>query len=260
MRRNDWSALAGATRYEFTMQLRRKAVWIIVGLFSLLALMDTGVNTPWQYDKRMPVSDVVATWALATQLMMPLAFGALLADRLPRDRRTRVDELLETLPGSPGARLLGKYAGSTLATMTPIFLVYCAGIGYVLARWGDWRAVPLGLAAFLAINLPGLLFVAGLSVAFPAVLWVPLYQILFVCYWFWGTMLSPIGAAIPTPSGTWLQPTGLYQLSGFFDVQELWVGRAAAWEGMASIALMLAVAALTLSSAHGYLRWRAARL
>lgn len=255
-----WSALAGATRYEFRMQLRRRAVWIISGLFGLLSLTPIGLTTPWQYDTTMPVSRVVAEWALGTQLLLPIAFGALLADRVPRDRRTRVDELLETLPDSPGARLVGKYAGSALATMAPIFLLYCAGLGYVLVRWGDWRAVPLGLAAFLAINLPGLLFVAALSVACPAALWVPLYQLLFVCYWFWGNLLNPADEfPLPSPSGTWLTPVGQYQASGFFGREGLWVRGAAAWEGLASIALLLALAALALWCAHRYLRWRAAR-
>ena len=36
------------------------------------------------------------------------------------------------------------------------------------------------------VNLPGLLFVAAFSVSCPVILWVPLYQFLFVGYWFWG--------------------------------------------------------------------------
>ena len=44
-----------------------------------------------------------------------MVVGIMLADRLPRDRRTRVAELLDTFPGALYARLFGKYLGSTLA-------------------------------------------------------------------------------------------------------------------------------------------------
>ena len=184
------SVLAGATIYEFRMQIRRKALWIVTGLF--FALMSfTGLQGPWQYSGDTPVIGILAMWTGEMQTLMPIAFGVLLADRLPRDRRLRADELLESLPGSPATRFLGKYIGATLATLAPIFLIYAAGVGYVVVDRGSAGAVPLGLAMFATASLPGLLFVAAFSISCPVVLWVPLYQFLFVGYWFWGNLLSP---------------------------------------------------------------------
>ena len=247
---------AGAVRYEFRMQVRRKVVWILLPLFSLLAFTG-GQYNPWQLLGEMPLKDVVVNWAITVQAFMPIAFGCLLADRLPRDRRTRVSELLETLPASPGGRLVGKYLGSLLATLVPLFLVYAAGISYVVIVGGRPEAILLGLLAFVAVNLPGLLFVAAFSVACPVVLWVPLYQFLFVGYWFWGNLLPYV--EIPTLTSTWLEPLGEYMAAGFFGTPGIWVREAAPWEGAASIVILLGLAVLALYAAHRYLRWQQAR-
>jgi hypothetical protein len=239
------------------MQFRRKAVWITILTFSLLSF--TGEASPWQVLGEQPLTDVVAGWAIVVQAFMPIAFGCLLADRLPRDRRLKTGELLDTLPAPHGGRLLGKYLGSTLATLVPISVVYAAGIAYVVIAGGRPDAVPLALLAFAAVNVPGLLFVAAFSVACPAVLWVPLYQFLFVGYWFWGNLLPPY-ADIPTLTGTPLTPIGEYAAVGFFGPEAgIWIEDATVWEGLASIGLLLSLAALALYVAHRYLRWREAR-
>lgn len=189
---------------------------------------------------------------------MPVGFGILLADRLVRDRRLYVDELLDTTGGSSGWRLWGKYLGATLATIAPVFLVYLAGIGYVVAKWGDLRAFPLGLAAFGTINVPGLLFVAAFSIVVPVVIWMPLYQFLFIGYWFWGNLLSPT-YGIPTISDTPLTPLGEWSASGLFNSRGMFGREIAAWQGVMSIALLLVCAALPLIAAQWYLRWRQAQ-
>ena len=187
MSKGTSSALAGATLYEFRMQVRRKAFWVLLILGELTML--SGNDTPWKVPERTLLAEAVGDWTLTAQVILPLIFGLLLAGRLPRDRKTGVDELPDTLPASSGGRLAGKFLGSALATATPIFFFYCIGIVYLLVDRGDWMAVPLGLAAFAAINLPGLLFVGAFSIACTAILWVPLYQFLFTGYWFWGNWL-----------------------------------------------------------------------
>lgn len=124
-------------------------------------------------------------------------------------------------------------------------------------------AVPLGLLAFAAVNLPGLLFVGAFSIACTAILWVPLYQFLFTGYWFWGNWLlqgpqSPLYIPVPTLSGTLLTPAGYYAAIGLFGVPDF-VLRATAWEGLSSIGLLVAFGVAALYSAHRYLIWRKAR-
>lgn len=142
----------------------------------------------------------------------------MLADRLPRDRRTRVAELLDTFPGALYARLFGKYLGSTLATLVPMFLIYSLGVGYIIARWHALQILPLALATFGAIALPGLLFIGAWTLAFSSVIWTPLYQFLFIGYWFWGNLLLGIG--IPSPGSTILTPVGGYMCTGFSIKQD----------------------------------------
>lgn len=255
-----WPSLVGATRYEFLMQIRRKALWITFAAFSLFVFAVTAITlAPWSgaFDG-IPLAHTIANWSLAVQLLHPVAFGMLLADRLPRDRRTGAHEVLDTLPAPPGGRFVGKYLGATLATLVPVALIWALGILYVVADQGSLEAVPLGVAAFLTVNVPGLLFVAAFSVACPAILWVPLYQFLFVGYWFWGNLI-PSDFDIPTLSRTILTPFGEYMANGFFGTEQTAV-RATVSEGVASIGLLLALAALALYTAHRYLRWRRERL
>ncbi len=249
----QWRAFTGAMRYEFRMQIRRPAVWITLLTMSLICF--TGQRSPWNYGTRTPLDTVIGEWAVAVNAFMPVGFGILLADRLVRDRRLHVDELLDTATVSPGARLWGKYLGATLATIAPMFLVYLAGIGYVVAKWGDVRAFPLALAAFAAINVPGLLFVAAFSVVIPAVVWMPFYQFLFIGYWFWGNLLSPT-YGIPTISDTPLTPLGGWAAAGLFHSQGMFGREIAAWQGITSIGLLLVCAALPIITAQWYPRWR----
>ncbi|QIN84529.1 hypothetical protein GBA63_19175 [Rubrobacter tropicus] len=255
-----WSAITGATRYEFLMQLRRRAVWTVVGLFVAwgFAAFRFYVALGGDEAETLSLAQWMASWSLVAQYFAPIGFGILVADRLPRDGGTWVGELLETLPGSAGGRFFGKYLGSVAATLVPLLLIYLAGVAYLVFERGNLMAIPLGLLTFAAINLSGLLFVAAFSISCPAVLWVPLYQTLFVGYWFWGNLLSP-DSTIPTISGTILTPVGWYPAAGFFDLKGTNAGDATAWEAVVSIASLLALAALALYGAHRYLRWQRAR-
>lgn len=251
------SALAGATRYEFKMQARRKALWILTALFFAVTIL-LGSQGPWQFPNGTPVAQIIATWTSEMQTFMPIAFGLLLADRLPRDRRLRADELLDSLSGSSAERWLGKYIGATLATLLPLFLVYLAGVIFVAVDRGSPEAILLGLAMFVFTSLPGLLFVAAFSVSCPVVIWAPLYQFLFTGYWFWGNLLNP-NSPIPTISGTWLTPYGDYMMNGFFGhIRAYWDGTTV-WEGLASAGLLLGLAALALYCAYRLIRFQQAR-
>jgi ABC-2 type transport system permease protein len=254
---NDWSVLLGTARYEFMMQIRRPAIWIAFALFSL-SLLAIGI-VPWNpATNELALRSLVANWSLAVQFFFPLAFGILLADRFPRDRRLHIDEMIDATPGRLAPRFVGKFAGTVLATLVPVAGVYSAGIAYIVLNRGEPAAVWLGLAAFATINLPGLLFVAAFSLAAPVLLWLPLYQFLFTGYWFWGNLLPPwpeSGSVIPTLSHTLLTPFGEYMASGFFGTRQTMVVATAA-QGMLSLALLLAMGALALVAGYWCLRWQ----
>jgi hypothetical protein len=145
----------------------------------------------------------------------------------------------------------------------PMFAVYSAGIGYILFRWHTIQALPIALASFAAIALPGVMFIGAFSIACTAILWVPLYQILFVGYWFWGNLLPDVG--IPTLSTTLLTPVGGYMCTGFFNprgqegVCSPGIQGATAFQGAESTLLLLGMAVLVMVSLTAYLKWQQVR-
>src|SRR5579862_3463136 len=133
------AATLGTARYEFAMQVRRWSLWVVVAAFSMVLLRYT-----WDQWSRLSTGlisahDVVLLWTSIFQYFLPVAFGVLLADRWVRDDRTRVTELLETLPSGDGIRLVGKYVGSMLATALPLACIYFAGVTAIA-----WRGAALG--------------------------------------------------------------------------------------------------------------------
>ena len=254
---NRIEALSGSLMYEFRMQIRRRSVWLV---FLTLGLFFTQFHQPWYRPLSTPASAAIVYWTGIVQSFLAVAFGILVADRLRRDRQTKVEELLNTLPGTTGARMFGKYLGSTLATLIPMLAVYVAGVAYILARWHAVQALPVALAAFAAIALPGILFISACSIACPAIMWVPLYQILFVGYWFWGNLLPGVG--IPTLSTTILTPVGSAICTGLFNQNKLegvcspGIQGVTALQGVESIALLLCLAIVVMFALSGYLRWQ----
>jgi ABC-type transport system involved in multi-copper enzyme maturation permease subunit len=241
------------------MQARRPALWIgSFAVATLTALILLSTPTLRHDSQRASVMSAFTAIATLVMLFMPIAAGFLMSDRLTRDRKTRVDELLETAPALPGMRLMGKYLGAVVATVIPTLLFYVIGVGYLLALRGrDFAALPLALVPFVAVILPGMLFVAAFSLACPLVIWGPLYQFLFLGYWFWGNLvyLPPL----PTLNGTLLTADGDYAAIGYFGSDSGVVTHATPLQATASIALLLIVSALALLAAWAYQRWRLAR-
>jgi len=263
---NRWHIFTGAFRYEFHMQIHRLALWAtFLGFAALVfAVAGQGNWTHWSGEKN--AFDSFASWTVIVNLFIPPALGILLADRLYRDRRLGINELLNTTPGSVGARLLGKYSGSLLATLVPMLIIYSFGIGYISYHWqatqgweGVLRMLPGALALLLAVVVPGAAFIAAFSLAVPLFLWLPLYQFLFVCYWFWGNAFDP-GRGLPTLSDTILTPLGGYMLAGFFEEDSgLVVHHATFVQGAESLLLLLAVAACVIMVTWRYLLWQQVR-
>lgn len=249
----------GGLRYEFLMQIRRPALWLTFLGFAFLV----GRSILSELDNprflAMPTSalQLAAALALLTNWLAPLGVGIFLADRLPRDRRTRVEELLNTLPSTLKSRVLSKYLGATLATLVPALLLYMLVL--VLSAWrtGNWTLLPLGLFCYAVVVLPGMFFVASFSVACPVVIWTPLYQFLFFGYWFWGNLFSP-HSGLPTLNGTILTPMGSVIDASFFGARafgSVGPGPIPVLEGFASLAALLGLAVLVLIALYQFMRW-----
>jgi hypothetical protein len=270
------SVFGGALRYEFRMQMRRRSIWLVLVLLSVLlfALWYLFENTDLSgYYHRVggdhsngPLIWVAPSqtapilfWAQVLAMLLPVGVGLVLADRLARDHQAHVDEIFDTLPGSLGARLAGKWLGSTLATLIPVALIYAVVIAYIMIRVPGLQALPLAAAAFAAILLPGILFVAGFSIAIPAVLKVPVYQFLFIGYWFWANLMSP-KVGLPSPAGTWLNAAGPWASEGIFRFQWTFLRlNATPAQAGGSIALLVGLGMSAIAGAWAFLRWQQAR-
>jgi ABC-2 type transport system permease protein len=251
----------GVLRYEFLMQIRRPALWLAFLGFILLVARSliSGLHNPELVAKHLPSLQLAATITLLTNWLAPLGVGILLADRLRRDRRTKVEELLNTLPGTLRMRLLGKYLGTTLASLIPAFLLF--GVMIALAVWitGNVGLIPASLLCYVAIVLPGMLLIAAFSIACPVAIWVPLYQFLFFGYWFWGNLIPP-SLGLPTLSGTILTPIGSFIGAGLFGIPSYGeIGPSPAIDGVASIVALVGIATLVLVVLYQFLRFEQAR-
>jgi ABC-2 type transport system permease protein len=259
---NQLPVFFGAVAYEFRMQIRRRAVWITMILLILLIAFalsrSTGNFNVFLGLNSYPLQTIIANWTGIINAILPIGVGVLLADRLPRDRRMRVDELFTSMPGALSSRLLGKYMGSMLATLVPMFAFYCIGIGYIFSQIQQPQVLLLAVETFTAIVLPGILFISAFSIACPAILWVPLYQFLFVGYWFWGNWLGA-GTGIPTLSYTILTPVGTYISSGFFGDSLFPVQNATVLQGIESMLLLLGIAVFVMVVLWSFLKWQQSR-
>jgi ABC-2 type transport system permease protein len=149
------SALGGVIRYEFMMQLRRRALWIgFLLLSAVLAIAFFSGSVPYLQQLGAPHRDLMIAWTFLANTFFALGAGLFLADRFPRDRRVRVQELLAAGSAGPGARLLGKYLGAVTATLAPCAAFFAAGSIALMIRLGDLSLAPLALAAFITLVVP----------------------------------------------------------------------------------------------------------
>ncbi len=240
---------AGIVRYEYRMAIRRPAVWAGCGLAAwLYALTLIGSDgrmidgSTWQ---------MAATSAAVLNLFMPAIGGIAIADRLVRDGRLGVDELLRATPLPPGAYALAKYLSAVLAALTPLLAILLAGTAWLVARGASPWLFGAALVAFLAINVPTYAFVGAFSLACPVAMPLRLYQVLFVGYWGWATLVPP--QLLPTVSGTLLAPAGLHAASAFFNAPGVG-GPYTVAAATGNVAILLAGSALALGALHLHLR------
>jgi hypothetical protein len=244
-----WAKTRAAARYEYLMQVRRPAVWLVVlALIALRCSAPMPVNIGSITDHAALVSD----WAGNFMQLGPIGVGAVLADRIRREARLDLNDLLASTPTGIGPRLWGKAIGAGAATITPFALGWAALLGYLTARHGA-GVIPVGIEVFAAVILPGLIFVSAFSLTVPLLIGAPLFRLGLVGYWFWGNMVGP-DYGIPTPAGTPFEAIGEYPtvawFHGFmFDARERgWNATGA--DAVISIAFLLLTALAVLATAQ----------
>jgi ABC-2 type transport system permease protein len=210
------SPFLGLVRYEYSMSTRRAGMWLAFGLVFLLyvtrVLLDAqrlivGISDVllWEYAGRM---------AFHLNLFMPVVGGIVAADRMARDVRLGVSELQQSTPLRRWSLVCGKYVGVLLSLLTPQLLIALLLGGLMVGLGMPPVLLLYTLVAFLAVIVPAYAFVTIFSLAFPLVMPVRVYQVLFTGYWLWGNYLDP--RVFPTISDTLLTSCGPYAYEGFF--------------------------------------------
>ena len=183
----------------------------------------------------------------------------MLADRLPRDRRMKVDELFSSMPGALSSRLSGKYLGSMVASLVPVLAIYGIGLGVIFYQTQNPMLLLYALAAFAAIVLPGILFIAHSRLPAPP-----------SC-----GCRSTSSSSLATGSGatgsvhaghTHAQrdnpdPHWRYMSAGFFGVytSQVYYVHVTALQGVESILLLLGITILVMFALWQLLKWHQSR-
>ena len=187
----------------------------------------------------------ILAWAHIINTVFPLGVGIILADRVRRDRRTRVEELLATTPAQVSARILGKYLGCTGATLIPIGGFYLFGICLLALHHHSLLTFVQAILVFLITILPGIMFISAFALTCPVFMPIPLYWFLFLGYWFWGNLLPP-SSGIPSLSSTIFTPLGGYISVGFFGGTAYPIFSATPLQAWASLLLLLSTAGVVI--------------
>jgi ABC-2 type transport system permease protein len=224
------------------MQVRRPSLWVAVGALGvLIAGSDVWREfTPGSGFTAMALT--MSRWVFEVSTWVPPVLAMLLADRLVRDRRLRVEELLDGTSASRGARLWGKYIGVCAAACVPVAALWAIGVVEIALHYHAWVALPLGVAALAAVVLPAIMFVAAVSLAVPTIVGATFFRIVFVVYWIAGNMLIVDG--VPNLSHTWLTPIGKYARDGLMGRAykgSPWDTGATALAGAGSVAVIVGV-------------------
>jgi ABC-2 type transport system permease protein len=207
-------------RYEFVMQRRRPAVWILTAcatLISIATILSSNIGQLQSQVRFIAPTALAATFIQQIGFFLPVTFGLLFADRLDRDKRFRVQEVLEPAGRSAGPAVWGKFLGCSGATAVALSLGYLAAIAAIAFSLNDLPLLPASAPVILIVVFPGLALVAAAAMLCTRFLPVPLFSALFVAYWYWGNVLP--ANRVPTISCTPLTPIGKFASVGFFKAR-----------------------------------------
>lgn len=215
------TAIRGTLIYEAKIASRQRIVWIsVIPLLALGVLI--GFTSP-TLAGAVSVPARIAGWILALAVFSTFGFGVALADRFSSQRRRSQTELLDATPASLTTRMAASlFAAIGVALVPALAVTLVVGVAYT-AQYA--LALPVALAAFVSILVPGALLLTTLAVALGTVLPAPLARAGAVIVWGWATLLSTTLIPIPTITGSVLSPLGDYASCAWFNGPTLWAGR-----------------------------------
>ena len=213
--------LLGIMRYEYQMSIQRKGLLVIALLFTAFYLymwIDLGVEVALEQDIHQTLFSEAGQTVFFLNLFYPVIAGISAADRVIRDYKLGVREILRSTSANNVTYVLGKYLG-VVGSLLSVELLIAISVSTFLVVVYQWPAIFItyNLLAVLILSGPGLMFITAFSLACPLIMPVRVYQILFTGYWYWGNFLS--SQVMFTISDTLLNASGKYPLMAFFGVK-----------------------------------------
>lgn len=211
--------LGGVIHYEYKMSIKRIGMLVVFALFTLFFIITIFGEREELFNSVISDENLwssASSFIMVINMFIPVVCGILASDRIVRDEKLNVRELLRTTRLDNRSYVWGKYLGVTLSEITCLFLmVLCistveVAIGYPV------KIIPMSLLVSLAANVPAFFFVNAFSVMCPCFMPVRIYQILFTGYWYWGNFLN--AEKFFSISNTILNVAGFYPLEGFWGV------------------------------------------
>lgn len=241
-------------RYEFKMQIRQIAGWLIFAFSLVLALLDdfpSAANVKRLAE--LPKQGYVV-YRLIGQPGIILLFGLmfLLSNRIRGDWKKGTLDLFTTKPVGKAQYLAGKILGNFgyLLCMTGIYLAVNGVIQSAFTP-GQFTAIPY-LIGWIAVVLPACFFLASCSLALPVLFDIRLFYAALSVYFMANLIIVPPKGVSDLPF--WFLLTGgLSRLVYRFNLNTLNFGNI-----MANLIFLLGtgiVAFLLLSAKRRY--WRA---
>jgi len=209
--------LGGVIHYEYKMSIKRIGMLVVFALFSLffvITILGQGeellVDTITDEDLWSSASSFI----MVINMFIPVVCGILASDRIIRDDKLNVRELIRATRLNNRSYVWGKYLGVTLSEITCLFLMILCISAAEIAIGFPLKIIPINLLISLSANIPAFFFVNAFSVMCPSFMPVRIYQILFTGYWYWGNFLN--AEKFFSISDTILNVAGFYQLEGFW--------------------------------------------
>ncbi|MGY1898460.1 hypothetical protein [Nocardia gipuzkoensis] len=247
-----FSGLGATIRYEATLALRQRVLWL--SLLPLTALIMLLGGFPHGRNRTAELAAIGDT-ALLINFLNSLGIAIVLADRLAGQRRPGLRELFGATPAGGMIRSVGVLLGPWLVASLPSALILLGMGGWLTISTGEpalWVAAVVG---WLTIVAPGSLLLTVLANVASMLLPSTVVRALLVPFWYWATALTPL-IPIPTVARTVLSPLGDYQAAQWLDValarqDSGWLHPApGGLYGVAALGITLAITALAFLIGH----------
>lgn len=211
--------LGGVIHYEYKMSIKRPGLPVIFALFTLFFLITGFVEREEILTSTLADGNLwsaTSSFVMTINMFIPVVCGILASDRIVRDEKLSMRELLSTTELDNRSYVWGKYLGVTLSEITCLFLMVLCISALLVVIGFPVKIIPMSLLVSLAANVPAILFVNAFSVMCPSLMPVRIYQILFTGYWYWGNYLN--ADKFFSISDTILNVGGFYPLEGYWGI------------------------------------------